>query len=69
MVISIGCPIWWATMPMAVFAFLENHDLSGMKVVPFCTHEGSGLWRSVRDISDLCPKFIIVDDLAVRAET
>jgi hypothetical protein len=40
-----------------------------MKVVPFCTHEGSGLWRSVRDISDLCPKFIIVDDLAVRAET
>lgn len=41
--IYIGYPIWWGDMPMVVYTFLEKHDLSGKTVVPFCTHEGSGL--------------------------
>jgi len=42
-------------MPMAVRAFLEEYDFSGKTIVPFCTHEGSGLGSSVRDIAKLCP--------------
>jgi len=64
-VIYLGYPNWWGTMPMAVFTFLEEYDLSGKTIVPFCTHEGSGLGRSVTDIAQLCPNSTILDGLAV----
>lgn len=41
--IYIGYPIWWGDLPMVVYTFLEAHDLSGKTIIPFCTHEGSGL--------------------------
>ena len=41
--IYIGYPIWWGDLPMVCYTFLEKHDLSGKTIVPFCTHEGSGL--------------------------
>lgn len=40
--IYLGYPIWWGDLPMIVYAFLENHDLSGKTIIPFNTHEGSG---------------------------
>ncbi len=64
-VIYLGYPNWWGTMPMAVFTFLEEYNLSGKTIVPFCTHEGSGLGRSVADIAKLCPNSTILDSLAV----
>jgi hypothetical protein len=30
--VCLGYPNWWSTMPMAVFAFLEGHDLAGKKI-------------------------------------
>ena len=42
-VVFIGTPNWWADMPMALYTFIEAHDWSGKTVVPFVTHEGSGL--------------------------
>lgn len=65
-IIFLGYPNWWGTIPMALFTFLENNDLSGKTIIPFCTHEGSGLGDSQRDIAKLCPKSKIVDGLAVR---
>ncbi len=65
-VIFIGYPIWWGTMPMAVFTFLEKYDFSGKKIIPFCTHEGSSFSRSTDDIKALCPRSIILDGLAIR---
>ena len=41
--IYVGYPIWWGDMPMCVYTFLEAHDLNGKTIVPFCTHEGSGV--------------------------
>lgn len=64
--IFIGYPNWWGTMPMALFSFLEKHDFSGKTLAPFCTHEGSALGRSERDIARLCPKARLLDGLAVR---
>lgn len=40
--IFIGYPIWWGDMPMIVYTFLEQYDLSGKTIIPFNTHEGSG---------------------------
>lgn len=40
--IFLGYPIWWGDLPMVVYTWLENHDLSGKTIVPFNTHEGSG---------------------------
>ena len=41
--IFIGYPNWWGDMPMSVYTFLESYDFTNKNVVPFCTHEGSGL--------------------------
>lgn len=48
-------PVWWSTMPMPVFTFLENYDLSGKEIYPVATHKGSFLGSSVKDIQQLCP--------------
>jgi flavodoxin len=64
--IFLGYPNWWGTMPMPVFTFLEGYDFSGKTIVPFCTHEGSGLGRSIADIKKTCPHAIVPDGLAVR---
>lgn len=53
--IWLGFPNYWGTMPMAVFTFLEGCDLKGKRIMPFCTHEGSGMGRSVKDIEAVCP--------------
>lgn len=65
-VVFLGFPNWWATMPMAMFTFLESYDFSGKTIIPFCTHEGSGLGRSVDDLKKLAPKSTIREGLAIR---
>src|SRR5664280_1274150 len=41
--IFIGYPNWCSTVPAPVRAFLSEYDFSGKTIIPFCTHEGSGL--------------------------
>ena len=41
--IFLGYPIWWGDLPMCVYTWLEANNLNGKKIIPFCTHEGSGL--------------------------
>jgi flavodoxin len=67
-VIFVGYPNWWVTMPMTVFSFLEQYNLSGKTIVPFCTHEGSGLGKSVDDMKKTCPKSTILDGLAINGK-
>ena len=65
-VVYLGYPNWWGTMPMAVFTFLESYDFSGKTIIPFCTHEGSGLGSSERDIKKLCHNATVLSGLAIR---
>lgn len=65
-VICLGYPNWWGTMPMAVFTFLESYDFAGKTIAPFCTHEGSGMGRSEKDINKLCPDAKVLQGLAIR---
>ena len=64
--VFIGYPNWWGTFPMPVFTLLEKYDLGERTVVPFCTHEGSRLGRSERDLRRLCPHARILKGFEVR---
>ena len=44
-VIYVGGPVWWSHLPMPMFTVLEKLDFSGKTVMPFTTHEGSGLGK------------------------
>lgn len=53
-------------MPMAVYTFLESYGFSGKTIVPFCTHEGSGLSSTESSIADSCPNAEVLGGLAIR---
>ena len=54
-VVFVCVPVWWYTAPMPVFTFLEQYDLSGKTVIPFCTAY-SGPSSTLRDIVSATPK-------------
>ena len=54
--VFIGGPIWWGTYPQVMFTFFDKYDLGGKTIVPFSTHEGSGLGSVVSDLKRLYPK-------------
>lgn len=68
-VIFIGYPNWWGDMPMAVYTFIEKHNWQGKTVVPFCTHEGSGLSATERYIATACKGVTVAKGLAVKGST
>ena len=63
--IYLGYPNYWGTMPMCVFTFLEQFDFGGKTIKPFCTHAGSGMGTSERDIKKLCPGARVEKGLAI----
>ena len=66
--IFIGAPVWWGDWPMICYTFFESVDLSGKTLVPFSTHEGSGLSGFDRKLASACPNAEVLDGLAVRGE-
>lgn len=68
-VIYIGYPNWWGDMPMPVYTFIEKHDWQGKTVIPFCTHEGSGLSDTENKIKKACNGAIVLNGLAIRGTT
>ncbi len=65
-VVILGYPNWWSTMPMANFTFLESLDFAGKTLLPYCTHEGSGLGISERDLAKACPTATLLPGLQIR---
>ena len=64
--IYLGYPNYLGTMPMCVFTFLASFDFTGKTILPFCTHEGSGMGRSEVDIRRLCRGADIKPGLAIQ---
>lgn len=52
-VVFLGYPIWWSDMLMPVYTFLDRENFAGKIILPFCTHEGSGLSDTQRSIADV----------------
>lgn len=53
--VFLGFPCWWGTVPMAVVTFLEANRINGKKIIPFVTHEGSGIEIILKDLKKICP--------------
>ena len=53
--VFIGGPVWWGTYPQVMFSFFDKYDLNGKTIIPFTTHEGSGLGSVVEDLKKLYP--------------
>lgn len=66
-VIFLGYPVWFGTFAPPVGAFLDQVDLGGKKVVPFCTFGSGGLESSVRDLEAAQPHAEILPGYGVRA--
>lgn len=67
--IYLGYPNYWGNMPMAVYTFLEAFDWKGKTIHPFCTHEGSGLSSTVRDIEKVCKGALVMKGLAINGSS
>lgn len=53
--IFLGYPNWWGDMPMPLYTFLEEYDLSGKTIIPFSSHGGSGFSRTESTIAQMQP--------------
>ena len=54
-VVYLGYPNWWGDCPMIVYTFLEKSKIEGKTILPFCTHEGSGLGSTAKNIQKAFP--------------
>lgn len=68
-IIIIGSPNWWSTIAPPVSTFLSSYDFTGKKILPFITHEGSRMGKSVEDIKLLCPGATVLNGLPVRGRS
>ena len=64
--IFIGAPVWWGDWPMIMYTVFENNDFSGKTLIPFSTHEGSGLSGFDKKLQNACPDAEVMKGLAIR---
>lgn len=63
--IFIGGPVWWGTYPQVMFTFFSKYDLNGKTIIPFTTHEGSGLGSCVKDVKKAYPKANVTEGFSI----
>lgn len=70
-VIFVGFPIWWYDLPMPVWTFLEEYDLSGKTIIPFFSHNGSSSGASsISTVKRLCPDSTVENNyLSIRGSS
>ncbi len=64
-VIFIGGPVWWGTYPRIMFTFFARHNLNGKILIPFTTHEGSGLGSCVTDLKKAYPNANVTGEFEI----
>ncbi len=66
--VFIGYPVWATEVPQAVLSFLDEYDLSGKTVIPFCTHDGYGAGSSYDTIREASHAAQSPEGLALEAK-
>ena len=61
--IYLGYPNWWGDLPMVLYTFLEQYDLSGKTVNVFVCHGGSRASSTLSTIKSLQPGANISDNV------
>ena len=59
---GLGFPNWYYDMPMIMYSFLDQYDLSGKTIVPFVTSGGSGFSDAISTIEKMEPDADVVTD-------
>lgn len=57
----IGFPIWWYVAPTIINTFLEQHDLTGKKVIPFATSGSSGMGNTNKELQNSCKGAVLCE--------
>ena len=52
--VFLGAPVWAYALTSPVVSFIEAHDLSGVAVIPFCTH-GGNTGKYFEQFAEKCP--------------
>ncbi|MBQ9666608.1 MAG: NAD(P)H-dependent oxidoreductase [Bacteroidaceae bacterium] len=63
--VFIGGPVWWGTYPQVMFTFFSQYDLNDKTIIPFTTHEGSGLGNCVKDVKKTYPNATVTGEFAM----
>lgn len=63
--VFIGGPVWWGTYPQVMFTFFRDYDLNGKTIIPFTTHEGSGMASCVEDVKAAYPGATVKTGFAI----
>lgn len=61
--IFVGYPIWWDRTPAMINTFLENINLDGKNIIPFCTSSSDSIEGSMTDIRSSAEGANILDGL------
>ena len=64
-VVYLGFPNWWGDMPMILYSFLDDYDLSGKTIIPFVTSGGSGFSNTIHTIEGMEPDAEVLDGLSL----
>ena len=59
--VFLGYPIWHGQAPKIIYTFLENVDVSGKTVIPFCTSASSPVGSSAENLHLLVPDAVWKD--------
>jgi flavodoxin len=62
----IGFPTWEMQLPPQVKSFLNECNLGNKTVIPFNTHGGYGLGRSIQQVEELCPDSNIFESFSIK---
>ena len=68
-IVYLGYPIWWGDMPMVVYTFIEAQNFDGKTVIPFATHEGSGISGTPQKLRKALPKATVTEGIAITGST
>ena len=63
--VFIGGPVWWGTYPQVMFTLFKDINLDGKTVIPFTTHEGSGLASCAKDVKKAFPKAKVTGEFSI----
>ncbi|MHB9292829.1 hypothetical protein Holit_01940 [Hollandina sp. SP2] len=64
-IVFLGYPIWAYDLPVALYSFLEEYDLSGKTIIPFCTSGATRISGTIETIKRMEPEAKVLEGITV----
>ena len=66
-IVFVGYPVWWHATPVPINTFLENYDLKGKLIIPFCTSGESQIDETLPTFLDSCDGLAVYEGKRLNA--